>query len=242
MASLLPHPNIGAVLIPARNEVDTVGDVVRGARQATGWEVVVIDDASADATASRAREVGARVLPLPVHLGAWGATQTGIRYALRQGYEMAVTMDGDGQHLAHELRSLLAPVESGEADVSIGAHVGRGSPGRQLAWRFFRTLTGLGVDDLTSGFRAYNRPALEVLGSRDATLLDYQDIGVLNLAREAGLRVAEVEVAMNPRIVGKSRVFSSWFAVGAYLLKTLFLCLSKWEGPWLRRPSDTRTC
>lgn len=218
------------VIIPAHNESKTIGAVVREARAATGWDVLVIDDASTDDTIPEARSASALVQPLAVQLGAWGATQTGIRYAERRKCELAITMDADGQHSAASIQSLVAPIRNGDADVVIGACTARGSFARQIAWRFFRSLTGLGVEDLTSGFRAYNRDALIALASPDATLLDYQDIGVLNLLRTAGLRMTEVEVPMSPRKSGKSRIFGSWLAVTGYLIKTLVFCVSKWDG------------
>ncbi len=236
----IPDAKDGIVIIPAHAEAHTIAEVVGQVRAATGWPVVVADDASSDATIVHAREAGAAVLPLAVRLGAWGATQTGIRYAHRHEYALAVTMDADGQHLGSSIQTLVAPILRGEADVVIGACTARGSRARQVAWRFFRFLTGLGVEDLTSGFRAYNHNALAVLATRDATLLDYQDIGVLNLIRAAGLKMAEVEVPMQPRAIGKSRVFRSWLAVASYLMKTLILCLSKWDGSWLRKTTEGR--
>jgi len=81
-------------LIPAYNEEATVGQIVDRVQQLWGCRVVVIDDCSADATASVASAAGATVLPLTIQLGAWGAIQTGLRYALQQGYRTAVTLDG----------------------------------------------------------------------------------------------------------------------------------------------------
>jgi glycosyltransferase involved in cell wall biosynthesis len=228
---MIPEP-IGMVLIPAYNEGATIARIVAEAARITGWPVLVIDDGSQDDTVTQAATAGARVLPLLVNLGSWGAVQAGIRYALESGAGMVITMDADGQHLASCLPHLIVPIQAGETDVTIGAHVGRASPARLLAWRLFRSITGLGVEDLTSGFRGYNRAALQVLASPDATLLDYQDIGVLMLLREAGLRFLEVDVEMHPRSMGKSRVFSSWLRVARYLAVTLVLCVSKWERTW----------
>ncbi len=226
-----PDAALSVVLIPARNEQSTVGAVVREVRDELGWDVVVVDDASTDRTAAEARAAGATVLPLALHLGSWGAIQAGIRYTLRHGYQWAITMDADGQHLAAAIGQLLPPLLSGRADVVIGACTQRGSRARRFAWRFFRGLSGLGVEDLTSGFRAYNRAAIAALASRDATLLIYQDIGVLILLRAVGLRIGEVAVPMRPRLAGHSRIFGSWFAVGSYLLHTGILCMSKWDRP-----------
>lgn len=223
------------VLIPARNEASTIAAVVSQAREALGCEVVVIDDASTDATATLARTAGATVLPLRICLGAWGATQTGLRYAQRCNYAVAVTMDADGQHLAQMIGSLLQPLQAGQADVVIGACPQRASRARWLAWRVFRMLTGFALADLTSGFRAYNRDAIATLAARDATLLDHQDIGVLLLLRLAGLHIVEVPVTMQPRTAGHSRVFYSWFAVLGYLLQTGVLCLARWTPQPSRR-------
>lgn len=215
------------VVIPARNEAATIAAVVREVRRATGYPVLVVDDASTDATGPLAREAGAEVLSLVTNLGAWGAIQTGLRYGVRYGHEVVLTMDGDGQHLAASIPDLLRPLVEGRADVAIGACTRRGSPARRLAWRFFRRLSGLAIGDLTSGFRAYNRRAMKLLASSEATLLEYQDLGVLLLLRDCGLRLEEVAVSMEERVAGSSRVYPSWLAVGYYLAYTGVLCMSK---------------
>jgi len=215
-----------AVLIPAWNEEATIADVVGKVRETGFCNVIVINDASADRTAERAAAAGATVLSLPVNLGAWGAMQTGIRYALRKGYQQVVTMDADGQHLSSAIPHLLAPITAGNADMVIGSCTERGSHARKMAWRFFRGMTGLEIEDLTSGFRAYDLPAMKVLASEKATLLEYQDIGVLLLLMHSSLRIQEVQVPMQVRLSGSSKVFSSWFKVAEYLLLNLILCSS----------------
>src|SRR4030042_2259155 len=119
------------------------------------YDVIVINDASTDQTADRAAAAGARVLNLLVNLGAWGATQTGIRFALKKGYRQVITMDADGQHLSSAIPHLLAPIDAGNADVVIGSCTERGSHARKIAWRFFRGLTGVEIEDLKMGLRAY---------------------------------------------------------------------------------------
>jgi glycosyltransferase involved in cell wall biosynthesis len=189
--------------------------------------VVVVDDGSTDDTPAIALLHGAAVLRAPLWQGAWGAIQTGIRYALQHGYGAVVTMDADGQHEPAYLKQL---VEAGrDADVVIAACPSRGSRLRHVAWRYFRFLTGFAFDDLTSGFRYYNARALRVLAAEDATLLDYQDVGVLLLLRHARLRIAEIPVAMNPRRSGASRVFFSWWTVARYMIETSLLCLARWK-------------
>lgn len=217
-----------AVLIPAWNEEATVADVIGKIGEVGRYDVIVINDASTDRTADRAAAAGARVLNLPVNLGAWGATQTGIRFALKKGYRRVVTMDADGQHSSPTIPDLLAPITAGNADMVIGSCTERGSPARKLAWRFFRVMTGLEIEDLTSGFRAYDLPAMKALASEKATLLEYQDIGVLLLLIHSGLRIQEINVPMSVRISGSSKIFSSWFKVAEYLLLNLILCSSHW--------------
>lgn len=217
------------VVIPALDEAASIADVVARVRARGDADVLVVDDGSRDGTARLAAQAGATVLQPPLRQGAWGAMQTGIRYAVREGYAAVVTMDADGQHEPGELDHLLEAAAAGGADVVIGACPARGSFMRHLAWRYFRLLTGFAFEDLTSGFRYYNRRACDVLAHGEATLLDYQDLGVLLLLHRAGLRVQEVPVAMNPRQFGASRVFYSWWSVGRYMAETTLLCLARWN-------------
>jgi glycosyltransferase involved in cell wall biosynthesis len=205
----MPASSYTLVLIPAHNEQATVGAIVAQVRQLWNCPVVVIDDCSSDATGHIARAAGATVLPLTLQLGAWGAIQTGLRYALRQGYRTAITLDADGQHQPEDIGQLLQPLGAGTADVVIGAFPERASRARQLAWSYFRWLTGLELEDITSGFRAYNHAAMIVLASGEASLLDYQDVGVLLILRRRGLRTIEVPVAMQPALHRKSRLWRS---------------------------------
>jgi glycosyltransferase involved in cell wall biosynthesis len=222
------------VLIPARNEAHTVAQVVHDVRETVDLQVVVIDDHSTDDTAAVARSAGATVLRLRHRLGAWGAIQTGLRYALKHGNTVVVTMDADGQHQAAFISALLAPLISRRADVVIGAHPERGSLARHMAWSVFRLVSGIWIRDLTSGFRAYNYEASQLLASDRASLLEYQDLGVLLLLRHAGLRIVETPTPMRPRMSGHSQVFSSWAKVIVYLLHTGILCSLKRALPTIR--------
>ena len=215
------------IVIPARNEAVTIGALL-GRLRSQGWhDILVINDQSTDTTGEIARASGANVLSPVLPIGAWGGMQAGISYALRQGYQAVITMDADGQHEVDEIPVLLQARAS--ADLVVGAFPERASPLRQMAWNWFRRLAGFDLRDLTSGFRLYNREVMEVLASREATLLDYQDLGALLLVRRAGLRIAEVPVSMNLREVGQSRIFNSWFSVAKYMAATTLLCLARWE-------------
>ena len=215
------------ILIPAFNEADVIADVLAEISAACNFPVIVIDDASTDNTIATAEQAGATVLPLPAQLGAWGATQAGLRYALRNGYDTAISMDADGQHEAASLATILRPVTADVADVVIGACTQRGSWLRHIAWKMMKQVSGLRLEDITSGFRVYNREAMRQLAGWRATLLDYQDIGVLLLLQSKGLSIVDVKVPMQPRRNGKSRVFHSWIMVVYYMCLTLMLGLSK---------------
>jgi glycosyltransferase involved in cell wall biosynthesis len=214
-------------VMPALNEAACIGEVIDRIRAHPDLDVVVVDDGSTDDTAQIAARHGATVLRAPLWQGAWGAIQTGLRYARRYGYEAVVTMDADGQHEPDDLPRLREAAR--KADVVIAACPSRGSVLRHVAWAYFKLLTGLRVEDLTSGFRYYGPQACDLLASEEATLLDYQDIGVLLLLRRAGMRIAEIPVAMNVRASGASRVFPSWWTVSRYMLETSLLCLARWH-------------
>ena len=216
-----------AVVIPALNEAACIADVVRDTLKQNVCEVFVVDDFSADGTAERAKQSGATVINLASPLGAWGATQTGIRLALQKGHSIVLTMDADGQHPADAFKDLIEPIQNGEAHFTIGTCPARGSSMRQIAWWILKRLSGLKFSDLTSGLRAYNREAAALLASRRASFLDYQDVGVLVLLRRSGFTGREVPVTMRDRMVGQSKVFASWAKVVFYMAYSSLLALSK---------------
>lgn len=226
------------VVMPAHNEAEDIGGVVSEVRRRFGYPVVVVDDASSDDTIAVARAAGARVIPLAVQLGAWGATQTGMRYALHNRYSYVITMDADGQHRPETLSALIAPIVDGDADVVIGACTERGSVLRKIAWRLMKHASGLRLEDLTSGLRVYDWQAIRRLAGWQATLLEYQDVGVLAMLQSAGLRVRDVNVRMAPRRHGISRVFHSWASVAYYMAYTLLLAFTK-RGASQREPTRT---
>lgn len=229
LPEIAPVREIGQplVVIPARDEAATIAGVIRAVLDQGLEHIVVIDDQSVDGTAELARKAGATVLTPVLSMGAWGAMQTGIRYAMRNGFAQVITLDADGQHEPAYIPQMRRAAES--CDVVIGAYPERGSTARRIAWRYFRAITGFRVEDLTSGFRCYNRIACEVLAEPEATLLDYQDLGVLLMLRNAGLTITEIPVAMYPRAVGPSRIFASWLRVGRYMFESTLLCLARWH-------------
>lgn len=226
----------GVIVTPALNEALGLGEFISLIFSETKLEVIVINDLSDDETATVARAAGASVINLPIRMGAWTATQTGLRLARRLGYDFVITMDADGQHHPADALTLAAEVLYGDADVALGSCTARGSPLRNICWRMLRHASGLVCNDLTSGYRVLNKAAMEVLCSEEATNLDYQDVGILLMLERAGLKVNEVPVRMEPRKNGKSRIFYNWFIVGRYVLETLLLSVVKRNHIRVRRP------
>ena len=223
-----------SVILPAKNEVEGLRRTLPALRTVLPTaEVIVVDDGSTDATAAVAAELGARVVSAPYSMGNGAAIKRGTRVATG---DILVFMDADGQHDPAHIQRLLERLEAG-FDMAVGARGagGQANAGRGAANALYNRLaswmTGHKVADLTSGFRYYNARACRLLAREEATLLDYQDIGVLLLLRRANLRIAEVSVAMNPRKSGASRVFSSWWIVGRYMVETTLLSLARWNQP-----------
>ncbi len=179
-----------AVIVPAYNEEGSVARVIEEIRAFDpGFEIVVVDDGSTDKTSLVARAAGARVLRLPFNVGIGGAVQTGHQYARDHGFDLAIQVDGDGQHDASELPKLLAPIVDDEADLVVGTRFigdsGYTPPKSRrlgiliLAW-IVSLITHQKVTDPTSGFRAVNRRALELFAGDyphdypevEATVLD----------------------------------------------------------------------
>jgi glycosyltransferase involved in cell wall biosynthesis len=202
-------------LVPAYDEAEVIGKVVDEIRVFDpAVHVVVLDDASTDGTAAVAESCGATVLRLPHNVGIGGAVQTGFKFALAEGYDIAVRLDGDGQHDAHELGTLLAPLDRGEADLVIGSRFvdAEGSYRPPLARRigiriFARLVSMLGgerVTDTTSGFLALNRVGIELFAREYPH--DYPEVEATLVALKSGLRLSQVQVHMRERETGSSSI------------------------------------
>ena len=202
-------------IVPALNEEATLPQVIRELRAFdAGFDVVVVDDGSTDGTAGVAAANGARVLRLPFNLGIGSAVQTGFRFAFEQGYDLAVRVDGDGQHDPSQLGLLLAPVLNGDADIAIGSRFAAAGDGyrssrsrrigiRVLAWVVSR-IVGRRVTDTTSGFQALNRNAI-ALFARDYPH-DYPEVEATIMVFRHRLRLTEVPVTMRERGGGRSSI------------------------------------
>jgi glycosyltransferase involved in cell wall biosynthesis len=201
-------------IVPALNEEGNVGRVIAEIRAFDpGLEVVVVDDGSVDATAAVARDAGVHVLRLPFNLGIGGAVQTGFRYAFEHGYELAVRVDGDGQHDPAQLGLILEPVLAGQADIVVGSRFA-GSEGyrssrsrrvgiRLLAW-VVSTLVRQRVTDTTSGFQALNRDGIRLFATDYPH--DYPEVEAAVMVVRHRLRLVEVPVSMRERRAGRSSI------------------------------------
>jgi glycosyltransferase involved in cell wall biosynthesis len=203
-------------IVPALNEEDAIASVIDEIRAFDpGLDVVVVDDGSTDGTTRAARARGARVLRLPFNLGIGGAVQTGFRFAFEQGYDIAVRVDGDGQHDPAQLGYVLDPVLSGDADIAVGSRfAGDASSGylssrprrlgiRLLAWVVSR-IVRRHVTDTTSGFQALNRQGI-ALFARDYPH-DYPEVEATVMVFRHRLRMVEVPVEMRERAAGRSSI------------------------------------
>jgi glycosyltransferase involved in cell wall biosynthesis len=201
-------------IVPALNEERSVPRVIAELRAFDpGLEIVVVSDGSTDRTAEVAEELGARALRLPFNLGIGGAVQTGFLFAHEQGFDVAVRVDGDGQHDASQLDRVLAPVLAGDADVAVGSRfVGtdgyRSSISRRLGIRILAwTVSALvrqRVTDTTSGFQAVNRAGI-ALFARDYPH-DYPEVEATVMVFKHELRLVEVPVSMREREHGRSSI------------------------------------
>ena len=219
--------NTCLVVIPALNEADTIALVIQALKKKGFENVLVINDASDDETALVAEKNGAVTISLHERLGAWRASQTGFRYSIRKGFNFVITIDADNQHPVDACEQLLDELTSGRANVAVGSCPERGSELRKVAWSWIRAASGVELQDLTSGFRAYDRLAIRRAASWRGSLLEYQDIGVLLLLQRHGLVVVDLPVDMRPRAVGGSRIFYNWSVVAYYMTHTLLLSACK---------------
>jgi glycosyltransferase involved in cell wall biosynthesis len=202
------------IIIPAFNEAESISGVIGDLNaNLSGADILVVDDGSVDATARIASDLGVNVLKLPFNLGIGGAMQAGFLYAQREGYDIAVQFDGDGQHLAREIKKLLQPVVAGNADIALGSRfLGQGdykpSFSRKVGIRVFSTILscilGTRVTDTTSGFRAANRRVIEFFSRTYPD--DYPEVEALVLLHKAGMTIAEVPVQMRERTSGQSSI------------------------------------
>lgn len=227
------------VIMPAWNEEETVEKTVRELRTlAPDADILVVDDGSTDRTADCAREAGASVLSLPYNLGVGGAMRAGYKYAKRSEYDQAIQVDADGQHDPKDIEAVVAGLE--HADISIGARFAdRGSYAvsgpRRWAMVFLAAVVSkvarTRLTDVTSGFRAANRQAIDQYCRYYPSEYLGDTIDSLVVALRSGLTVTQVGVEMRPRQGGTPSANPIKSAV--YLLRSVsavFFALTRRTG------------
>lgn len=201
------------VIIPAYNEEKNLPGVIQKIKSSYDADILVIDDGSCDLTYETALKEGAKAVSLPFNLGIGGAVQTGYIYANNNGYDIAIQVDGDGQHDPAYLEQLISPLISERYDMVIGSRyiqetAYRSSVYRRAGMLFFSwlifVLTGKRIKDTTSGFRAVNRRTIEYFSTSYPT--DYPEVDVIVRLFRKNCRILEVPVEMKERQGGKSSI------------------------------------
>lgn len=199
------------IIIPAFNEESSI-PFVAGDLKGLPYDVILVDDGSSDATTHVARRQGLAVITLPFNLGIGGAVQTGLKYARSNNYDIAIQLDGDGQHRGDQIQCVIDPVIREEADLVIGSRALESSyvfqRSRRLGGLFFSFLTGIisgiTVTDPTSGFRCYGKKALHLFSEQYPD--DFPEVDSIVVACKNGLRISEVPVHMRQRHSGSSSI------------------------------------
>lgn len=209
--------NRNLAIVPAHNEEEAIGSTIGSIqRWAPDFDVLVIDDGSTDRTGEVAAAAGAKVLRLPFNLGIGGGMQAGYVYAKENGYEVAVQVDGDGQHDPRQIKDLLECLEAnpglnmvtGSRFLDPDGEGFRSSAARRVGIRIFArilsTITGQKVTDPTSGFRLTDRRGIELFANDYP--IDYPEVEAIVLMHTHRLRSREVPVVMGPRLTGESTI------------------------------------
>lgn len=202
------------IIIPAYNEAENIVQVVEHMKEEAPWcDYLIVNDGSTDDTLSICRDAHFNYLDLPINMGIGGAVQAGYVYARKNGYDIAVQMDGDGQHDVAYLEKLLEPIRKNEADVVIGSRflekegfqssVSRRAGINILSFLILLT-TGKRIKDVTSGYRAVNRRFIEIY-SRDYPMDYPEPEAIVSAIMHLG-RVCEVPVQMRAREGGTSSI------------------------------------
>ena len=212
----MPHKVL--IIIPCYNEEVSLPLVLNQLKAFTPphdfkIDVLVVNDCSRDNTAAIARQHQVILLDLTCNLGIGGAMQTGFKYAVRNGYDIAIQLDGDGQHPPHELTKLLNAYKHDETDVIIGSRFlnkegFQSSLLRRMGISYFyrlnKTLTGISVYDSTSGFRLLGPKALAIAAKNYPD--DYPEPESLVIFGRRKLKIIETPVIMQSRLGGTSSI------------------------------------
>lgn len=231
------------VIVPAFNEEDCIDKVIYDLKDAnSSYDVLIVNDGSKDKTSVVAKSTKkAFVIDLVSNLGIGGAVQTGFKFAARNNYDICLQFDGDGQHIATEIEKLIAPILKGEVDVVIGSrftitHSGwKSSLPRRMGIFVFRILNYLlirqRITDSTSGFRAYNKEALNFLAEHYP--MDYPEPEAIILLGKNGFKMKEIHADMKARETGTSSI--NYRKAVYYMIKVVLAILMTSIRPKIKR-------
>lgn len=219
------------IIIPAFNEEGSIMDVIENIdRFYPSADKLVINDSSTDNTRNILKQNSVAFLDLPVNLGIGGGVQAGYLYAYENNYDIAIQMDGDGQHCANELEKIISPIENGIANVVIGSRFidregFQSSHMRRIGIKFLSGLikicTGIKIRDVTSGFRAVDKEFIKIFSREYAQ--DYPEPeAIVTVAKLKG-QLLEVPVVMRERQAGKSSI--SMIQSAYYMIKVALAIL-----------------
>lgn len=193
------------IIIPAYNEEEYISLVIRSTKESNpDIDILIINDGSTDNTSEIAGQGGVMVIDIPFNIGYGGAIQTGFRFAVEYGYELVVTLDGDGQHDPFSVKNLIETMDREKADVVIGTRFAEGSyrmdTARRIGVRLFSIIaklyTGKTFSDPTSGFQLLNRRVFSYLAEGNNYPLDYPDVNIIMALHKMKFHVVESPVKM----------------------------------------------
>lgn len=226
-----------AIIIPCYNEQDNIVSLFEEINSLVQSERYVlspifINDCSKDNTKALLQQHQIPHLNLTVNLGIGGAVQTGFKYASQNNFDVAIQMDGDGQHPPSELHKILLPIINQEADVVIGSRYitkegFQSSALRRTGINYFKWLNnklcGVTINDSTSGYRAYNKKALKVVCNYYPD--EYPEPEAIILFALNQLQIKEVAVVMRERQGGTSSIktYKTIYYMFKVTLGTIFL-------------------
>lgn len=199
-------------IIPAYNEEENI-ELLLNKLKMSRVDVLVINDNSIDSTSEICKRHAVNVIDLPCNLGIGGAVQTGYKYAKNNNYEIAIQVDGDGQHDPRFIDVLIEPLINGKADMVIGSRYinkngFQSTYIRRIGIRYFslliKQLTRKGITDPTSGFRACNSKVINEFSMKYP--VDYPEPESIVYLLRKNYRVAEIPVIMKERIGGVSSI------------------------------------
>ena len=218
-----------AAIVPAFNEEEAITSVVNDINQLAAEkklliDVIVVNDCSKDSTSEVISNINCIAINLPINLGIGGAVQTGFKYALENGYDFAIQIDGDGQHPASEIPKIINAAVNGNLDVVIGSRFitkegFQSSAFRRIGISYFKwlnhLLVGTVIFDSTSGFRLINRKVLTIVSEYYPD--EYPEPEAIIVYSLNNFKIGEVSVSMKDRQGGVSSIGT--FASVYYMLK-----------------------